>query len=184
MSEAPKYARYAIISHVTHLVNRDYLARFFPLVLCTFSDSYSQIIQVHIVDSKDDGFIFLAWDLAPNAVCHSIFMIYLQTTVCLCGHMRYILPCALMATLRISAYLDDNKCPMPAFGIERPRLVSHGPVKPMPLSLVVKVLICLPRRCAGTTTFCSSWIAQLTPPPLLQPWRNSLTMFWTNPFRS
>ena len=26
MSEAPLYARYAIISHVVHLVNRDYLA--------------------------------------------------------------------------------------------------------------------------------------------------------------
>ena len=26
MSEAPEYARYAIISHVVHLVNKDYLA--------------------------------------------------------------------------------------------------------------------------------------------------------------
>lgn len=26
MSEAPLYARYAIIAHVVHLVNRDYLA--------------------------------------------------------------------------------------------------------------------------------------------------------------
>lgn len=27
MSEAPQYARYAIIGHVTHLVNRDYEVR-------------------------------------------------------------------------------------------------------------------------------------------------------------